>query len=159
MKCANSHRLRAGRWRLAYGCSSSFFAGLARQRWKQGFVDVAWRFSGRRYNRDDWVIVLLQGAKPGLVALGYVLDQRADEPQAETSHYTNVRLISMRDSLEEPFLSRKQLLDVGLRKAAIDTQSSGAILLEAAEVSALQSHLLSSQNKDLRSLCVGDQTE
>lgn len=133
------------------------FDELARQRWKQGFADVAWRFSGKRYSMGDWVIVLRQGAKPGLVALGYVFDQRPDEPQAESSHYTNVRLISMRDSLEEPFVSRKQLLAIGLRKAAIDTQSSGAILLEAAEVSALQSHLLSLQNKDLRSLCVGDQ--
>ena len=132
------------------------FDSIARQRWREGFIDVTWRFSGKRYKRGDFVIVLRQGVQPGLVALGHVVDECPNELSTEGPHSTKIRLVSMRDSLEEPFLTRKALLFIGFRKTAVDTQSSGAILLEAGEVSALQDHLVSVQNKDLRSLCVGN---
>lgn len=131
------------------------FDELAKRCWKQGFVDVNWRFSGKRYQASDFVIVLRQGLKPGLVALGHVRGDRATDASADGSHYTLVRLTVMRDHFEEPFLTRKDLLALGLRKSSVDTQSSGAILLEDKEVQELKDVLIKQTGKDFSDLCLG----
>jgi hypothetical protein len=112
------------------------FNALAKTCWKNGFVDSSWRFNSQKYQEGDAVIVLRQGKESGLVGVGRVIENSGNSAD-ERTHYAAVRLLSMRDTFEHPFVSKKQLLGIGLRRSVLETQASGQLCLNETEIVAL----------------------
>lgn len=123
------------------------FNALAKTCWKDGFVDSSWRFNSQKYKEGDAVMVLRQGKEPGLVGVGRVIENSRN-PTDERTHYAAVRLLSMRDTFEHPFVSKKQLLDIGVRRSVLETQASGQLCLNETEIVALLSLLRSTAGMD-----------
>jgi hypothetical protein len=120
------------------------FDALATQCWKQGFVDVNWRFLSDRFQPKDPVIVVRQGREAGLVAIGFLLS--SVEKKTGTPEHLGVgliRLTKMRDSHEHQLISKRELLEMGFRKVVLETQASGSLCLAPEEEDVLRAALLS----------------
>ena len=119
------------------------FDALATKCWKQGFVDVNWRFLSDRFQPKDPVIVIRQGREPGLVAIGSLLlpvEKGTETPEPPGTGL--IRLTKMRDSHEHPLISKRELLELGLRKIVLESQASGSLCLAPEEEDALRAVLL-----------------
>lgn len=108
------------------------FDALASTCWRNGHVDVHWRFLSDRFHPNDPVLVLRQGKEPGLVAIGRLLSlvpEPVTEPCPDRTLKGLVRLTKMRDSHEHPLFSKRELLEMGFRKIVLETQASGSLSL------------------------------
>lgn len=106
------------------------FDALATSCWRNGHVDVHWRFLSDRFHPNDPVVVLRQGKEPGLIAVGLLLSlEPATDSAADRSLKGLVRLTKMRDSHEHPLFSKRELLEMGFRKSVLETQASGSLSL------------------------------
>lgn len=128
------------------------FNQLAQQCWNDGFVESKWRFLTKKYSAGDLVIVVRQGKQPGLVAFGKVTTN-GEQIKDSGSHYARVKLSRMRDCFENPFLDKKALLLLGIRKSLLETQASGGIELDRAECTALSEKLKATLDSDLLACC------
>jgi hypothetical protein len=100
------------------------------------FVDDDWRMRAAGVKKGERVVLFRQGKQTGLCGFGTILDDCVKQKKA-TRRYT-VRLTNMRDSIDAPFLEKKELTGAGIKKQSLEMQSSSNGAISKEEVAVIE---------------------
>jgi hypothetical protein len=90
---------------------------------KDGVVITPWSMRAASVESNDFVILFRQGEVTGLYGFGHI-ENPTEIPQKDGSKKIEIRLTNLRDSIDQPFFSKKDLIQGGVKESLLNTQSS-----------------------------------
>ena len=111
-------------WKPEFGSyTKEQFNELKKSLRKDGFVKTPWTMRASEVNIGDRIILFRQGEVTGLYGFGHVTG--SDEIlENDGSRKFEVTLCNLRDSIDQPFFSKKDLVSGGVKNTLLNAQSS-----------------------------------
>jgi hypothetical protein len=101
---------------------------------RDGFIKTPWTMRASEVNIGDQVILFRQGEVTGLYGFGHVTG--SDEIiEKDNSRKFEVTLCNLRDSIDQPFFSKQDLIRQGFNEKLLTAQSSaqGSVPIDQAQ--------------------------
>jgi hypothetical protein len=117
-----------------------------------GSVKIPWSMRASDVNIDDGVILFRQGKVTGLYGFGKVTGSE-EIITKDGSRKFEVTFYNLRDSIDQPFFSKKELIDGGIKAALLNSQASGHGALPQSQVDVLEEFLALRKKPGLLDLC------
>ncbi len=90
---------------------------------KDGVVVTPWSMRASLVESNDLVILFRQGEVTGLYGFGHI-ENPTEITQKDGSKKIEIRLTNLRDSIDQPFFSKKDLIQSGVKESLLNMQSS-----------------------------------
>jgi len=117
-----------------------------------GYVKTPWTMRASEVNVCDQVILFRQGKTTGLYGFGHVTG--SDEIiEKDNSRKFEVTLCNLRDSIDQPFFSKKDLVTGGIKDAVLNSQSSAQGPVPIEQAHALNQILVNKYGYGLDKVC------
>ena len=117
-----------------------------------GSVKTLWSMRASEVNIGDGVILFRQGKVTGLYGFGKVTGSE-EIITKDGSRKFEVTFYNLRDSIDQPFFSKKELIDVGIKAALLNSQASGHGPLPQSQLNILEEFLALRKKPRLLDLC------
>ena len=140
-------------WKPEFGSyTKKQFNELKKSLRYDGFVKTPWAMRASEVNLGDHVILFRQGEVTGLYGFGHVTG--SDEIiEKDISRKFEVTLCNLRDSIDQPFFSKKDLVIGGIKDAVLNAQSSAQGPLHIEQAHTLNQILVNKYGYGLDKVC------
>jgi hypothetical protein len=140
-------------WKPEFGSyTKDQFNELKKLLRKDGFVKTPWTMRASEVNIGDQIILFRQGEVTGLYGFGHVTG--SDEIiEKDESRKFEVTLYNLRDSIDQPFFSKKDLVAGGIKSTLLNAQSSAQGSVSEEQVKVFQEIFISKYGFGLEKLC------
>jgi len=120
---------------------------------QDGHVKTPWTMRASEVNIGDQIILFRQGEVTGLYGFGHVTG--SDEIiEKDDSRKFEVTLCNLRDSIDQPFFSKKDLVSGGIKQTLLNAQSSAQGSVPEDQVDIFQKVFISKYGFGLERLSV-----
>jgi hypothetical protein len=119
-------------WKPEFGSySTEEFNNLKRLLRKDGLVKTPWSVRAAQVVKNDFVVLFRQGQVTGLYGFGHIFNS-SEIIEKDGSKKIEVVLTNLRDSIDQPFFSKQDLIRQGFNEKLLNAQSSahGSVPLE-----------------------------
>ena len=118
-----------------------------------GSVDSNWRMRTTEAQKGDQAIFFRQGEETGVVGFGEIVGDGFLDDQGSRRY--PVRIFNLRDSFETPYILKDELVKVGIKESALNTQASGNSPLSNTDIASIDSMCRDKFSKSLSDMCLG----
>ena len=140
-------------WKPEFGSyTAEQFNELKKVLRSDGSVKTPWSMRASEVNIGDGVILFRQGKVTGLYGFGKVTGSE-EIIAKDGSRKFEVTFYNLRDSIDQPFFSKKELIDVGIKAALLNSQASGHGALPQIQLNILEEFLAIRKKPRLLDLC------
>ena len=141
-------------WKPEFGSyTKEQFNELKKSLRRDGYVKTPWTMRASEVNIGDQIILFRQGEVTGLYGFGHVTG--SDEIlEKDDSRKFEVTLCNLRDSIDQPFFSKKELVLGGIKNTLLNAQSSAQGSVPEDQVKVFQQIFSAKYGFGLEKLCV-----
>jgi len=119
---------------------------------RDGFVKTPWTMRASEVNIGDQVILFRQGEVTGLYGFGHVTGSE-QIIEKDDSKKCDVTLYNLRDSIDQPFFTKKDLVTHGIKNTLLNAQSSAHGSVPSDQADALNQILVNKYGYGLDRAC------
>ena len=140
-------------WKPEFGSyTKEQFNELKKSLRRDGYVKTPWTMRASEVNIGDQIILFRQGEVTGLYGFGHVTG--SDEIiEKDDSRKFEVTLCNLRDSIDQPFFSKKDLVAGGIKNTLLNSQSSAQGSVPEDQVEVFQQIFSAKYGFELEKLC------
>jgi len=140
-------------WKPEFGSyTKEQFNELKKSLRRDGYVKTPWTMRASEVNIGDQIILFRQGEVTGLYGFGHVTG--SDEIlEKDHSRKFEVTLCNLRDSIDQPFFSKKELVLGGIKNTLLNAQSSAQGSVSSEQADALNQILVNKYGYGLDRAC------
>jgi hypothetical protein len=140
-------------WKPEFGSyTKEQFNELKKSLRRDGFVKTPWTMRASEVNIGDQVILFRQGEVTGLYGFGHVTGSDEIVDKNDTRKF-EVTLCNLRDSIDQPFFSKKDLVAEGIKNTLLNAQSSAQGSVPEDQVKVFQQIFSAKYGFGLEKLC------
>jgi hypothetical protein len=141
-------------WKPEFGAyTKEQFNELKKLLRRDGYVKTPWTMRAVEVNVGDYVILYRQGEISGLYGFGHVTGSN-EMIANDGSRKFEVTLCNLRDSIDQPFFLKKDLVASGIKNSLLNMQSSAQGSVPEDQVKIFQQILNSKYGFGFDKLCV-----
>jgi hypothetical protein len=140
-------------WKPEFGTYTELqFNELKKTLRKSGSVKTPWSMRASEVNVDDAVILFRQGKVTGLYGFGKVTGSE-EIIAKDGSRKFEVTFYNLRDAIDQPFFSKKELIDAGIKKTLLNAQASAHGALPQSQIDIFEEILALKKKPSLLAVC------
>lgn len=141
-------------WKPEFGSyTKEQFNELKKLLRRDGYVKTPWTMRAIEVNVGDYVILYRQGEISGLYGFGHVTGSN-EIISNDGSRKFEITLYNLRDSIDQPFFSKKDLVSLGIKNSLLNIQSSAQGCVPVGQVEIFQQIFSSKYGFGFERLCV-----
>jgi len=136
MEAFNDQNLFILTWKPEFGSyGKEEFNELKKILRKNGFVKTPWSVYSSQANANDLVILFRQGQVTGLYGFGHISNS-SGIIEKDGSKKLEVNFLNLRDSIDQPFFTKKDLILEGFKESLLNAQSSaqGSVSIDQLQI-------------------------
>jgi hypothetical protein len=124
MENNNTKNLYILTWKPEFGSySAEQFNELKKILRKEGSAKTPWSVRAAQVVKNDFVVLFRQGQVTGLYGFGHIFNS-SEIIEKDGSKKVEVVLTNLRDSIDQPFFSKQDLIRQGFNEKLLNAQSS-----------------------------------
>lgn len=140
-------------WKPEFGSySAEQFNELKKILRKDGSVKTPWSVRANNVVENDFVVLFRQGKITGLYGFGHVLNS-TETIEKDGSKKIEVVFFNLRDSIDQPFFSKQDLIRQGFSESLLNAQSSAQGSVPTNQAQSLNQILMNKYGYGLEKAC------
>ena len=141
-------------WKPEFGSySAEQFNELKKILRKEGSVKTPWSVRANHVKENDFVVLFRQGKVTGLYGFGHVLNS-TETIEKDGSKKIEVVFFNLRDSIDQPFFSKQDLIRQGFNESLLNAQSSAQGSVPTEQTQTLNQILMNKFGYGLEKACL-----